>query len=267
MSTISLEVEENPYKRAEIYSSYAAWRAGKLVRVSEPNRKLPAMAETIHKEFRAHVLNSDFPCVGAKAAINGNCYRFGYYPEMNSRAATAGLAHDLWNYVQEQPKFASDYATFVASFAAPVVGDEKTWENLLWTQLQNLHRLDRHFYEWDESVGSDPEKADFSFSFAETAFFVVGLNPVSSRLSRRFRYPTLIFNVHAQFERLREENKFERMKQIIRARDLSLQGSLNPNLSNFGEQSEARQYSGRPVEKNWKCPFQALLNKTGNSDE
>jgi FPC/CPF motif-containing protein YcgG len=186
---------------------------------------------------------------------------------MNSPTATAGLAHDLWNYVQEQPRFGSDYATFVASFAAPVVGDEMAWENLLWTQLQNLHRLDRRFYDWDRSVGSDPEKADFSFSFAETAFFVVGLNPASSRLSRKFRYPTLIFNVHAQFEQLREKNKFERMKQTIRERDLKLQGSLNPNLSNFGEQSEARQYSGRQVEKSWKCPFHAMLNKTGNSDD
>jgi hypothetical protein len=57
------------------------------------------------------------------------------------------------------------------------------------------------------------------------------------------------------------------MKEIVRERDFKLQGSLNPNLSNFGEQSEARQYSGRAVETDWKCPFHALLKKTENSDE
>ncbi|MEP6902345.1 MAG: YqcI/YcgG family protein, partial [Actinomycetota bacterium] len=35
----------------------------------------------------------------------------------------------------------------------------------------------------------------------------------------------------------------------------------NPNLSDFGTQSEARQYSGRAVEHEWKCPFHALMNK------
>jgi uncharacterized protein len=28
-------------------------------------------------------------------------------------------------------------------------------------------------------------------------------------------------------------------------------------LSDFGERSEARQYSGRAVEENWRAPFQA----------
>jgi FPC/CPF motif-containing protein YcgG len=78
----------------------------------------------------------------------------------------------------------------------------------------------------------------------------------------------MVFNVHAQFERLREERLFERMQETIRSRDLKLQGSLNPNLSDFGKQSEAKQYSGRPVEKEWKCPFQRFFGKwTGNPHE
>jgi hypothetical protein len=36
---------------------------------------------------------------------------------------------------------------------------------------------------------------------------------------------------------------------------MRLQGSINPNLSDFGVHSEARQYSGRAVEDAWKCPF------------
>jgi hypothetical protein len=221
----------------------------------DEKRSLSPLAVKAHDQFRDHVNNHDFSCVGAKAAINGNCYRFGFYSEMNTAAATSGLAHDLWTYAQERTTFGSDYATFVASFAGPVIANEQKWEELLWAQLQNLHELDRSFHSWDSTVSSDPEAPDFSFSFAETGFFIVGLHPESSRLARRFAYPTLVFNAHAQFEQLREQNRFERMRQTIRARDLKLQGSLNPNLSNFGERSEARQYSGRAVEENWKCPF------------
>ncbi len=136
----------------------------------------------------------------------------------------------------------------------------------MWAQHQSLHELDRQQFGWDSSVSSDPEESNFSFSFAETSFFIVRLHPQSSRLSRRFRLPTIIFNAHAQFERLRELQQFERLQQTIRARDLKLQGSLNPNLSDFGTQSEARQYSGRAVEENWKCPIHAQ-NQTSEKPE
>jgi FPC/CPF motif-containing protein YcgG len=51
------------------------------------------------------------------------------------------------------------------------------------------------------------------------------------------------------------------MQETIRARDLELQGSINPMLSDFGVDSEARQYSGRAVEENWQAPFKAVEGK------
>ena len=251
-------VQQNPFgvgDSARANSSYAEWRDGELVHPLDPGRVPAPLARVVHDSFRAHVLDADFPCVGGKAAINHDTYRFGLYAEMDSPAATAGLAYDLWEYVRERPTFETDYATFVASFAGPVVGDELEWEKLLWSQLQSLHDLDRVYHPWDPTVSNDPADTGFSFSFAGTAFFVVGLHPGSSRRARRFGWPTLVFNAHVQFERLREQNQFERLRETVRARDYKLQGSLNPNLSNFGESSEARQYSGRAVEEGWRCPF------------
>lgn len=265
MSALGISVKTNPYANNKIalaHSCYAEWREDKLVRVIDAKQNLSPSTHCAHGRFRSQVLGADFPCIGAKAAINGNCYRFGFYPQMNTLEATAGLAHDLWQYAQESAMFETDYATFAASFAAPLITSEQSWEEMLWTQLQNLHELDRGFYNWDETVSSDPQSAEFSFSFAQTGFFIVGLHAASSRFSRQFVYPTLIFNSHAQFERLRQQNKFDRMRQTIRHRDLKLQGSLNPNLSNFGEHSEARQYSGRAVETNWQCPFKSDFNNT-----
>jgi FPC/CPF motif-containing protein YcgG len=74
-------------------------------------------------------------------------------------------------------------------------------------------------------------------------------------MARRFSHPVLVFNPHEQFTRLRAEGKFEGLRTAIRARDVALQGNVNPNLADFGTESEARQYSGRQTEPSWECPF------------
>lgn len=260
LQAVRAAIQPNPFSRdhvARANSSYAAWQGGKLIHPLDPGRSPAPLARLAHNSFRAHVLDPDFPCVGGKAAVNNNTYRFGFYAEMNSPASTAGLAHDLWEYARERPSFGTDYATYAASFAAPAVADEREWEALLWSQLQSLHDLDREHHAWDSTVSSDPADPGFSFSFAGTGFFVVGLHPAGSRRARRFTWATLVFNAHEQFEQLRAHNQFERLRDTVRARDLKLQGSLNPNLNDFGEVSEARQYSGRAVEADWRCPFSA----------
>ena len=45
------------------------------------------------------------------------------------------------------------------------------------------------------------------------------------------------------------------MQHAIRERETVLQGNVNPMLSEFGEESEARQYSGREVSDEWAAPF------------
>ena len=54
---------------------------------------------------------------------------------------------------------------------------------------------------------------------------------------------------------MRAEGKWERMRSSIRKRDFALQGAHNPMLTDFGERSEARQYSGRAVANDWRAPF------------
>ncbi|MBV8602546.1 MAG: YqcI/YcgG family protein, partial [Candidatus Eremiobacteraeota bacterium] len=131
------------------------------------------------------------------------------------------------------------------------------FERALWHQLQQLNELDRQWFDWDPAVSSDPHDSKFSFSFAGQAFFVVGLHPNSSRQTRRFAWPTLVFNAHEQFKALRAAGLFESLQRQIRTRELRLQGSLNANLADYGDASEARQYSGREVEPLWKCPFRS----------
>ncbi|HYJ04156.1 MAG TPA: guanitoxin biosynthesis heme-dependent pre-guanitoxin N-hydroxylase GntA [Chthoniobacterales bacterium] len=155
----------------------------------------------------------------------------------------------------------SEYATFVAIFRGPKKTDELQFENLFWQQLRLLHELDAAHFGWDPNVRSDPGDPHFSFSFGGQALYVIGLHANSSREARRFPWPALVFNPHEQFEWLRADGKWKRMQETIRARDLEMQGSINPMLSDFGVDSEARQYSGRAVEENWRAPFKAVERK------
>jgi FPC/CPF motif-containing protein YcgG len=225
-----------------------------LVLWQQGGHPAPPLAQFVHGQVRALVLDPRFPCLGARSAVNRGSYRFSLCPALASSAATAVLSRDLSAFVAEQPSLGADFTTYIASFAGPVPDSEKHFERLLWRQLQRLS--DRDTAAWDPAVSADPDDPHFSFSFAGRAFFVVGLHPRSSRWARIFAWPTLVFNAHYQFESLRVSGKFGRLQSLIRGRDIALQGSANPNLEDFGAVTEARQYSGRAVEEGWRCPFQ-----------
>ncbi|MBA3832889.1 MAG: YqcI/YcgG family protein [Chthoniobacterales bacterium] len=214
-------------------------------------------AASLKARFAAAVADSAFPCLGAKAAFNGGSYLLSVYDRLASDSSSEALASDLESFTQSEMCETNPYASFVAIFRSPLASDEEGFERLLWSQLQKLHQLDATKYKWDSSVVSDPNHPLFSFSLAGRALYVIGMHDRSSRLARRFPWPTLVFNPHEQFERLRHDGKWKRMQEAIRARDVILQGSTNPMLSDFGEQSEARQYSGRIVDKEWQPPFRA----------
>ncbi|MBD5654916.1 MAG: YqcI/YcgG family protein, partial [Candidatus Eremiobacteraeota bacterium] len=171
--------------------------------------------------------------------------------------STHGLARDLYAFAQERKGFESQFTTYVAVFAGSDVHDdsEHGFERSLWHQLARLHALDRDHHAWDPRVSSDPKSPEFSYSFASTAFFVIGMHGGSSRSSRRFAWPALVFNAHEQFANLRSSGQFVRLQERIREREIALDGSLNPNISDFGQSSEARQYSGRALPEDWLCPF------------
>src|SRR6185312_15214178 len=105
------------------------------------------------------------------------------------------------------------------------------------------------------AVDSNPDSPHFSMSIGGSGFFVVGLHPNSSRAARRFKYPTLVFNLHAQFERLRDEGRYETIRNKTIERDIALDGTPNPMLARHGHGPAAAQYSGRLVNENWQCPF------------
>ena len=198
----------------------------------------------------------EFPCLGAKAALNRDGMRFVAARDFRSawddlRILPALL--DLSKAYRSDPRLFQSLAV-VFEHGAP--DSEEEFERVLWQRLRSLSDKD----EWlgqsaDERVAHDPDDPHFAMSFGGEGFFVVGLHPRASRPARRFAYPAMVFNLHDQFEQLRELGRYEKLRETIIGRDLELAGSVNPMLSPHGIVSGARQYSGRAVEAGWRCPF------------
>jgi len=207
-------------------------------------------------QFRMFVGKAEFPCVGAKSALAKGMLRVIEARNIVSAWNDMEIHRELVDWVRCYRSAPSGFRSLAVIFAAPTDLDEEGFEKALWQRAQSLSDKDAwKGFRYDPRVCPDPQSPHFSLSFAGEAFFVIGLHPRASRPARRFHKPALVFNLHGQFERLRAEGRYERMRERILIRDKELAGSTNPMLARHGETSEAAQYSGRRVEKNWKCPF------------
>ena len=205
--------------------------------------------------FFSRIRESTFPCVGAKSALANDRIRVIYARDLTSGWNDLEIHDALLDWASGDFEV-SEFRSLAVIFDGPQGLDEEEFEARMWQRLQSLADKDAwRGQELDPSVEADPSKPDFSLSFGGEAFFVVGLHPNASRPARRFPRPTLVFNLHTQFEWLRAEGRYERMREAILERDVKLAGSVNPMLARHGESSEARQYSGREVDEDWKCPF------------
>jgi hypothetical protein len=218
--------------------------------------RLAGLKDAFAASFRTFVGHRTFPCVGAKSAMNRGRMEFGLFGELATVESARALCDQLGDFSRRHPQPGSMPLSFVAMFRRPVA-NEDDFHGKLWRHLQTMHDVDAQSHAWDARVSPDPADRSFSFSVAARAFFVVGLHPRSSRLSRQAPFPCLVFNFHDQFEHLRAIGQYDTLQQAIRQRDIALQGSINPVLARFGERSEAAQYSGNLRLAASACPFRA----------
>lgn len=215
--------------------------------------------DALAARFLRRIGSSGFPCVGSKAALARNRIRTAQFASLacpgEARAVHAAIER-FSAFIGSQPDDSTAVHSFAAIFSGPGETDEADYERLLWRFLQRVHDVDRQRgHRWAPDAESDPDHPRFSLSVAAHPFFVIGLHSGASRVARRFEVPVLVFNSHRQFERLRSDGRYAKMQAATRARDRALQGSINPNLADFGSAPESRQYSGRHVEADWRCPL------------
>lgn len=210
------------------------------------------------------ITGDTFSCLAAKAAVRRKTLKRVALGTMGNAATTAELHTAVTEFVARDLSPTENFASLVVTFEGPHGIDEEAFEALLWQQLNALHDLDvARGHAWAQDVESDPESPHFAFSVAGHPFFVVGMHADASRISRRYPQPALAFNSHHQFDRLKRSGVYYGLQRRIREREERLQQSINPNLAEFGDASEARQYSGSTTDAGWRCPFHPRPRTTG----
>lgn len=206
-------------------------------------------------EYLAFLNSKAFPCVGAKAALARKQIKCMVADHMGCPKDDGIILQFLYDFVDTYRSSTRSFHSAAVIFKGPEFNNDSEFDRLLWQRLQALASLDKEKYSYDKRVDCDPSSPRFSFSLKEEAFFIIGLNASSSRLARRFKYPTLVFNPHAEFEKLRHAGRYQQMKEIVRKREVIYSGTVNPTLTDFGEVSEVYQYSGVQHDNQWQCPL------------
>lgn len=207
------------------------------------------------EEYMAFIKNKAFPCIAAKAAMEKQNIKCMVADHMGCPKDDQEILQFLYAFTDEYRKSEGLYHSAAILFKGPEMPDEELFDILFWQRLQSLVKLDSVNYGYDSRVSSNPNSPNFSFSIKEEAFYLIGLHPASNREARQFKYPAIVFNPHAQFEQLRGNGKYENIKNAVRKRDIALSGSINPMLVDFGEASEAAQYTGQQKGTDWQCPL------------
>lgn len=206
--------------------------------------------------FTRFVNDTAFPCVGAKAAVNRGGMRFVVARDFRSAWDDLRILPTLMDLAKDYRASPGLFRSLVVLFEAGAPSDEEAFEAQLWTRLESLTAKDQWLGQpADPRVSHDPDDPHFALSFGGEAFFVVGLHPRASRPARRFAVAAMVFNLHDQFEQLRAQNRYDKLRASILDRDLAFAGSANPMIAAYGASSAARQYSGRAVSADWQCPF------------
>lgn len=214
--------------------------------------------ESLGQQLATWIESEEFSCLGAKASLRRGSLRHVEVGVMGEADTTEALHGALADFASHDLNPRQNFATLVAVFEGPGGLSEPDFHDLLWRQLAELHALDmKRGYTWADGADSDPNSPKFGFSLAGHPFFIVGLHQQSSRITRRFPFLAVAFNSHHQFKRLVNNGVYGGLQERIRAREMRLQQSINPNLADFGMASEARQYSGMRTDEDWRCPFRA----------
>jgi len=219
--------------------------------------QITASAEQrLRTAFEDFVKDKGFPCVGAKSALAHGALKTVVCWSIESGWDDVRIHRELLDWAFDYRDEPGLFRSIAFIFARPSPITEHQFEAAMWERIQSLSDKDAWLQQpYDPRVSNDPESPHFSLSFGGEGFFVVGMHPNASRPARRFERPVLVFNLHDQFETLRDQGKYENIRETILKRDEKLAGSINPMLARHGDSSEAAQYSGRLVGDGWQCPF------------
>lgn len=225
-----------------------------------------------HKNLLAEfILQKNYPCIAAVQALHRNEIIFDQYSGFGAGEDSLKLVTKLLEFRDRQKHNQEQFLTYVAIFDDQANLSEEEFELALWRELSAVWSHPEQAGSWDTRFSDDPLDQRFCFSVGGEAFFVVGMHPQSSRISRRYPRVAIAFNLYSQFSDLMETGRYQEMVRLNRNRDIKFQGSINPMVEKYHDLYEPIQFSGRANTDDWRCPFtkglikgtQMILEKVG----
>jgi len=219
------------------------------------------MSIDLASEFDKFINRKEFCCIGArKALVEKNVH---YLVINDTSNQGVEILEFISNFIH-QLKVSDNFYSAVIFFQNVKLDSEKSFERFLWGVLRDINKIDTNKKnKWAEGYSNNTNDSNFSFSIAGEPFFIIGLHPESHRISRRFICPTLVFNHHIMFEKLKKTPLFDKYKTAIRKNDIRIQGYINKHSSDFGDASEASQYASVNEDNLFE---NMIFNKGGNND-
>lgn len=178
----------------------------------------------------------------AKVVANKGCLFLTSINEKTPLTETLGV---IYTFIKHYRANSKELSSLIIEFDHKGLETFPNAEIFFWNFIRKLDDADKVHFKHDPRVNNDPWSNYYSYSLMEEAFFLLLLHPKSPRLARRYYKTAIVFNLHDQFEILRKNKKFFRIRNIIRSREHQLQKEANPMLSDYGEVSEVYQYTGR----------------------
>lgn len=195
-------------------------------------------------DLSTFILQPSFPCIMAKSVINQGFFHTFSLPDLSKESVKNAL-DKMYDFISEMQAKNVNLSSCAIVLEDESLKDFNVFESKFWEFLKELNIIDKKFYKPDPEVDSDPSSSNFSYSIKSESFFIIALHPDSPRWARRFKYPSIVFNPHKQFEKMRKNGTYLKVRDLIRKKDKLLQGCENSMLQNFGEKSEVYQYLGK----------------------
>lgn len=217
----------------------------------------PQWMVSAYHEFRRHVTHPDYPCFfGTRAELSGHLY-YTYCDQAECPVLPDSLRHFI-----KLKRQSEHFDTNMAVFMAPKVRERSHdyYQDRLWRLLNHLHIEDRET--WPESTETEPDKANWEFTFGGEQFFVFSTSP--SYQMRRSRNlgdcQILMIQPRSSFTVLSKNANGTAVRERVRERLRQWDNTgVHPDLGVYGDSAnrEWKQYflpdDMQPV--TGKCPF------------
>lgn len=122
--------------------------------------------------------------------------RWGIFHDFGTGHSADLLAEELLRFRNEYRKGLTSAWSYWAIFEGTSRFEEWDFEESLWRELSSLNTCDANDETWEPAFAENITEKNYCFRFGGVSFFAMGLHPGSSRWSRRFSRPSIVFNIY-----------------------------------------------------------------------